>query len=244
MVVRKQISGNYLSSISSFYDLVGRWFIFTFVNHDNTRGLMKNTILLIFCFFLMGTYSMADDTIVFLSGRITYGIVKEVDSLDIQLEVQKRKKTKLIYIAKNNVFAIKYGDGKTDIFYEPMNAEEFSLREMEFFIKGEQDALKNTKAPLLFVAGVIIGGGSVVLWGPFLGLLPVMPYSLLSGSFTNKVKEKGVSNPDLLREDTYITGYVTKGKNIKIQRAVTGSIVGYVGGLIAIGVNAKINKQN
>jgi len=205
---------------------------------------MKNFILPIICSILMAASSVADDTIVFLSGRVSYGIVKEIDSLDIQLEVQKRKKTKLIYIAKNNVFAIKYGDGKTDIFYEPMNAEEFSLREMELFIIGEQDAIRNTKVPLIFVGGIIIGGVSVMLLDPFYGLLPVMPYSLLSGSFTNKVKEEGVSNPDLLREDTYITGYVTKAKNIKIQKAVTGSIIGYLAGLIAIGVRAQINKAN
>ena len=205
---------------------------------------MKNIILFVFFSMLMVSSTLADDTIVFLSGRVVHGIVKEVDSLDIQLEVQKRKKTKVIYIAKNNVFAVKYGDGKTDIFYAPLNAEEYSIREMELFVIGEQDALKNTKAPLLFVGGVAIGGVFVFGTGPFFGLLPLIPYALLSGSFTNRVKEKGVSNPDLLREDTYITGYVTKAKNIKIQKAITGSIVGYVGGLIAIGVNAKINQTD
>lgn len=201
----------------------------------------KLLILLIFCSTLMIGPAMAQDSILFISGRILDGKVTEVDSLDIQVEVKKRKKTKLLYEARNDVFAIKYADGKIDIFYEPINEEEYTIREMELFVKGEQDALKNTKAPFLLAAGVGIGGVSVFVAGPFYGLVPLMPYALLSGSFTNKVKEKGASNPDLLREDAYVTGYVTKAKNIKIQRAITGSIIGWVTGLVAIGVNNALN---
>ena len=195
---------------------------------------MKTIIPLFLCCLLHISSSMAQDTIVFLSGRVMYGTVKETDSLDVKIEVQKRKKKKMVFVAKNSIFAIKYSDGKTEIFYEPLNSEDYSIREMELFVKGEQDALRHTKAPLLLIGGVIVGGASMVQLGPFYGLLPLVPYALVAGSFNTKIKESAVSNPDLLREDTYITGYVTKAKNVKIQKAMLGSIIGYLGGLAAI----------
>lgn len=200
-------------------------------------------VILLFVFAIVPIcVTIAQDSILFISGRVLVGKVVLVDSMDVQVEVKKRKnKTKLIYAPKSDIFAIKYGDSRTEIYYEPINAEEYSVREMELFVKGEQDALRNTKAPLLFAGGILIGGVFVTWIGPFYGLLPLLPYSLLSGSFTNKVKEKGNSDPTLLREDAYVTGYVTKAKNIKIQKAITGSIVGWVSGLVAIAINNQMD---
>ena len=146
-------------------------------------------------------------------------------------------------MAKHSVFAIKYGDGKTEIFYEPYSPEEYSIREMQLFIKGEQDALIHTKASLLLIGGIIIGGVSIAYLGPFYGLLPPVAYAILAGPINSKIRENAVSNPNLLREDTYITGYVTKAKNIKIQRALLGSIVGYLAGFAAIAINSQIKPK-
>jgi len=204
----------------------------------------KIAILLVLSPLMMEGIAFAEDTIIFISGRVMHGSVIEVDSLDIKFEYEKKKKKKEIFITKNSVFAIKYGDGKSEIFYKPLNAEEYSVREMELYIKGEQDAMSNTKAPLLFIGGVILGGFSTAYLGPFLGLIPLLPYALLAGSINTKVKEGAVSNPDFLREDTYITGYVTKAKNIKIQNAIKGSIAGYLVGLAAIAINTQINPED
>ena len=54
----------------------------------------------------------------------------------------------------------------------------------------------------------------------------------------SKIKENATSDPELLREDTYLTGYVTKAKSIRIQKAVAGSIIGYLAGFVAIAVAA------
>ena len=204
---------------------------------------IKTTILLFFCSAMLMGSSVAQDTVIFISGRVMEGLVKGIDSLDVQIEVQKKKKTKLMYMAKNSVFAIKYGDGKTEILYEPLSSEEYSIREMQVYIKGEQDALRHTKASLLLVGGIVIGGISIAYLGPFYGLLPPVAYAILAGPINSKIRENAVSNPNLLREDTYITGYVTKARNIKIQRALLGSIVGYLSGFVAIAINARINPK-
>jgi len=206
-------------------------------------AFVKNVILLLFCSFFASGTLLAQDEIIFLSGRVMRGIVKEVDSMDVQIEIQKRKKTKLVFVSKLSIFAIKYGDGKTDIFYERLNSEEYSIREMEFFVKGEQDAIKHVRAPILFLGGIVVGGVSMFLLEPFYGLLPLIPYSLLGGIVNSKIKENATSDPELLREDTYLTGYITKAKSRRIQKAVTGSLIGYVAGLVAIGVAAQ-NQQD
>jgi len=201
---------------------------------------MKSPFLL-FGFVLMLTVSaMAQDSITFINGRVMSGVVKHVDSLDIQFEFKKRKKTKAIYIARSSIFAIKYADGRTDILYQPYNSEEYSIREMELYIIGEQDAIKSSKTPLLFVGGILIGGISAFRLGPFIGLSPPFVYSIAAGMLNNKVKEDAVSNPDLLREDTYLTGFVTKNKSLIIQRSIIGSIIGYISGLAARAVYAQV----
>jgi len=204
---------------------------------------MKTLSILFLCAILQGGSSLAQDSIIFISGRVIEGKVKEIDSLDILFDIQKKKKVKLIYVAKSSVFAIKYGEGETDIFYKPLSSEEYSIREMEFFIRGEQDAMKHVRAPILFYGGILVGGASMFYLGPFYGLLPLVPYSLLGGIANSKIKETATSNPALLREDTYLTGYVTKAKSMKIQKAITGSFIGYVAGLFAIAIVAQNEKD-
>lgn len=187
---------------------------------------------------------IAQDSITFISGRVMSGVVKHVDSLDIEFEFKKRVKTKVIYIARSSIFAIKYADGRTDILYEPYYEEEYSVREMELYIMGEQDALKNSKTPLLFLGGVLVGGISAFQLGPFIGLAPPFAYSMGAGMLNKKVKEDAVSNPELLREDTYLTGYVTKNKSLIIQRSIIGSIIGYITGLGARTIYAELQPKD
>ena len=204
----------------------------------------RRTIPLVFL-YVLGFIApvVAQDSVLFISGRILEGNIKQVDSLDVQIEIKKGKKTKVLYESKSDIFAIKYSDGKSEIFYAPINSEEYSIREMELFVKGEQDAIAHTKAPILLVSGIIIGGTSTFLLGPVWGLGPILPFALVGGSLNSKIKEGSVSNPDLLREDTYLTGYTTKAKSIKIQKAIIGSIIGWVSGMVVGSIAQELNKE-
>ena len=82
----------------------------------------------------------------------------------------------------------------------------------------------------------MVGGASTFILGPFYGLAPPFIYAMAAGLINNKVKEGAASNPALLREDTYLTGFVTKIKTVKIQKAITGSIIGYLVGLASIAI--------
>ncbi len=61
---------------------------------------MKSSFLVFFCTFMLIAPTQAQDSITFISGRVLYGLVKDFDSLDIQFEFKKRKKTKVIYITR------------------------------------------------------------------------------------------------------------------------------------------------
>ena len=205
---------------------------------------MKSSFLVLFCTFMLIAPTQAQDSITFISGRVLYGLVKDFDSLDIQFEFKKREKTKVIYITKSSIFAIKYADGKTEIFYEPLNEEEYSIREMELYIIGEQDALKSSKNPMLIIGGILVGGVSSFTLRSFRGLAPPFTYAMVTGLVNNKVKEGAVSNPDLLREDTYLTGFVTKNKSLIIQRSIIGSIIGYLIGLASHRIYVALKDQH
>jgi len=180
--------------------------------------------LMIFC---VGSAS-AQDRVLFLSGKEFAGKVIEVDSMDVRFEKKKKKKTKEVLFAKDRIFAIQYGDGTTEIIYEPDSFEEdpFSIREMQFFVSGQHDAMVNFKSPFALYSSIVVGAGSVY-FHPY-GLILIAGYSIILGSLNVKVKEGWVSNTNLLREETYILGYRTKAKNKKIQNVIKGGLGGYL----------------
>ena len=191
---------------------------------------------IIACILTLATPSSAQDKILFLSGKVMACKVVEIDSADVKIEKTKKNKSKIVLVGKDRVFAVRYGDGKTEILYEPdsSEADDFSIREMEFYVTGAQDALESYKAPLFLAGGFVLGATSMVILGPFYGLIPIIPFVFIASMSNPKIKNEDVSNPDLLREDIYIMGFRNKAKNIKIQNVIIGSLAGYVSGFGAL----------
>ncbi|HIA37460.1 MAG TPA: hypothetical protein EYN89_12205, partial [Flavobacteriales bacterium] len=69
-------------------------------------------------FIIFNTCANAQDKLLFFSGKVLEGKVVEVDSLDIKFERKGKKKTKKMFVGKDRIFAIQYGNGKTEILYE------------------------------------------------------------------------------------------------------------------------------
>lgn len=197
--------------------------------------------LLIVLFVASGWQSRAyaQEKVLLLSGKEIEGEKVEMDSLDVRItRTKKNNKKKYIFYDQSRVFSIKRADGTTDIIYFPdsMDEDALSVREMQFYILGEQDAMKSYKAPFALLGGFVVGATATYFFGPFFGLIPVVPYTLAIAMINPKIKHKAVSNPDLLREDTYIMGHRAKAKNIKIQRVIVGSIGGFVVGILAASI--------
>ena len=179
-----------------------------------------------------------------LSGKEIEGEKVELDSVDIRITRTKKDKKKFIFYDQSRVFSITQADGTTDIIYfqDTTDEDALSIREMQFYIIGEQDAMKSYKAPWALVGGLVITAAATYQWGPWIGLIPVIPFTFGIAMVNPKIKRKAVSNPDLLREDAYIMGHTRKAKNIKIQRVISGTIGGFVVGILTATIVANANK--
>lgn len=208
---------------------------------------MRNTIKLLFILLIAfgwQSHSYAQEKVLLLSGKEIEGEKVELDSVDIRITTIKKDKKKFSFYDQSRVFSITKADGTTDIIYFQDTSDEdaLSIREMQFYIIGEQDAMKSYKAPWALVGGVVVGAASTYLFGPFLGLIPVVPYTLAIAMINPRIKRRAVSNPDLLREDAYIMGHRRKAKSIKIQRVIVGTIGGFVLGIITASIVKSVNK--
>ncbi|HIO72745.1 MAG TPA: hypothetical protein EYN38_06520 [Flavobacteriales bacterium] len=201
--------------------------------------------LLVFLLIISGgySYSYAQEKVLLLSGKEIEGEKVEKDSVDVRITRTKKKKKKFTFYDQSRVFSITKADGTTEILYFQDTTDEnaLSIREMQYYIVGEQDAMKSYKAPLALIGGFVITAVATYQWGPYIGLIPVIPITLGMAMISPKIKRKAVSNPDLLREDTYIMGHRRKAKNIKVQRVITGAIGGFVVGILTATIVTNIN---
>jgi len=196
---------------------------------------MKISRTLFFLVVVFNTCVNAQDKLHFLSGKVLEGKVVEVDSLDIKFERIGRKKTKKMYVGKDRIFSIQYENGETDILYDPQfDDADFSKDEMNLFVMGAHDARYGHKAPWPFIGGVIVGAGSVLLlpFPIYFAFLPTAAYTMVIGRLNPKINEELVSDLSLLKEEAYILGFKNKTKNINIQNAIKGSLIGLIGGVI------------
>jgi len=111
----------------------------------------------------------------------------------------KNQKGKIKNIEFQEIFSIKEKSGNEKIFYKPdsTNNESFSVEQMQFFVKGENDAINNYKSPWTTVGGITVGAGSVVCV-PLAGLyslyvpIPLLAYTSSVGLIKKKTKKLGI----------------------------------------------------
>ncbi|PCH97433.1 MAG: hypothetical protein COB85_02735 [Bacteroidetes bacterium] len=207
---------------------------------------MSTRSFLVFFLVVFGWqfHSYAQEKVLLLSGKEIEGAKVELDSVDVRITTLKKDKKKYNFYDQSRVFSITKADGSTQIVYFQDTTDEnaLSIVEMQLYIIGEQDAMKSYKAPLAFIGGLLVGATSTYLFGPFVGLVPVVPYTLAISMLNPKIKRKAVSNPDYLREDAYIMGHTSKAKNIKIQRVIGGSIAGFLVGILTASIVKSVEK--
>ena len=94
---------------------------------------------------------------------------------------------------------------------------------MRYFIRGEQDAQKSFKARGAFWSGLLIGAGAGVT-GSLLSPIAPFTFAALVGLPKIKIKKKGVSNLEYLKQDAYLMGYERVArKKRKIKSLIGGA---------------------
>ncbi len=170
------------------------------------------------------------DSILLLNGDLIVGSITEIttDRLTID-EIGKKLRKK--FIGQDQIFSYSDSSGEHVLYVCDTTTEnDFTISEMRYFIRGEQDAKSGFKAKSLLYTGILVGAAGG-LTGSLFFPLPAFAFVALTGVPKVKIKKRSVRNPDDLNHIPYIVGYERMArKNRKIQSLFGGGI-GTIAGL-------------
>jgi hypothetical protein len=170
------------------------------------------------------------DTVLLLTGGILTGVISEIAPTYLVLK-ESEKISNGSTIETDRIFSYTNKTGEHVLYYVDSTAgNEFTVSEMRYFIRGEQDGKKGFKARPAFFTNMIIGiaGG---ISGTFFFPIPAFTFATLVGLPKVKIKQNTVRYPTDLNHPTYVMGYERMARrNRKIQSLIGGGI-GLVAGL-------------
>jgi hypothetical protein len=188
-------------------------------------------IVLLFSLFAFKTFSQeGKDTILLLNGEVV--VCSVIDTTNGVTSIKNPKNpNKNILIENDRIFAIRNSNGENVMYvYDTVVGNEFTVDEMRYFIKGEQDADKSFKANGCLALGAAVGVLSG-LTGSFLCPIPPFAFTALSGIPKVKIRHETVSNMDNLNHPPYIMGYERVARKKRKLKSLIGGGIGLVAGL-------------
>lgn len=180
--------------------------------------------IVIMLFTVPGFSQSGNDTILLLNGNTI--ITNIIDTANASVSFKNPKHpAKNIVIENERIFSIRNSNGENIIYsYDTILGNEFTIDEMRYFIKGEQDAQKGFKARGAFWGNLFIGAGAGVTGFFFSPAVP-FAFTALAGVPKVKIKKNTVSDPEYLNHPEYLMGYQrVADKKRKIKSLVSGGI--------------------
>jgi len=187
--------------------------------------------ILFFCLFLFvfSCEVLAQDTIAFINGKQV--IADSVQVSDYYVDYRSAS-GKLKHVDAYRVFSVKQIDGTEKIVFrpDPNDSMDFSIDQMRWFIKGEQDADRYYRGHGIKVAAFGIGAFSSMLG--WFGLAGPPIFSTVVGSFSPNMEKAKVSDESYRRIPEYCEGYQRKSRDKKIRNSFLAGMAGFAAGII------------
>ena len=192
--------------------------------------IFKISLILILLTLNKGFAQTKKDTILLLTGDILTGVISEVTPVFLTIK-DSDKITEGASIETERIFSYTNKSGEHVLYtVDSALGNEFTVAEMRYFMRGEQDGKKGFKARPAFYTNMLVGiaGG---LSGTFFFPIPAFTFAALAGLPKVKIKKSSVRYPSDLNHPTYRMGYERMARrNRKIQSLIGGGI-GIVAGL-------------
>lgn len=170
------------------------------------------------------------DSVLLLSGEYIPGKVIRVDDENVVMKASENT-VQEFNIDRDRVFSYSGPFGEKVLYtYDTLAGNYFTVDEMRYFIRGEQDGKKGFKARPAFYTNMLIGAASGIT-GSFFFPLPPFTFAILVGIPKVKINRNTVRRQEDLDHIPYLMGYERMARrNRKIQSLIGGGI-GIVAGL-------------
>jgi hypothetical protein len=194
--------------------------------------MLRSFLVAAFAIFIVAGKASAQDnkdTLVMLNGDVVVCTVLDTTNGMTSIKNPKNPR-KNILIENDRIFSINNQNGESVLYtYDTLIGNEFTIDEMRYFMRGEQDADKNFKANGCLAIGAAVGVLSGFT-GSFFCPIPPFAFTALSGLPKVKIKLSTVSNPDYLKHDTYLMGYERVARKKRKLKSLIGGGLGLIVG--------------
>ena len=188
------------------------------------------TLISILLLTIFSSEMQVQDTINLLNGKQIFAksIYEEPNSSILKYDISFHSKVKQTSVDLLNIYSVNYADKTQKIFYRQDSAIGFdlSVKQMEYFMLGERDAIKNHKTPWITVGGFVVGvlaTHKLQFWG----LLTPVVYATAFGLFTPKIHSSPNLGSYITGDYNYLEGYKYTATRKKVKNALLGSIIGF-----------------
>jgi hypothetical protein len=172
------------------------------------------------------------DALLMMNGKTFEGKVISVGEEVIQIETGKNSKIKIKEIDSYRVFCIFYEDGHTKILYEydTLIGNIYTVEDMQYFIKGEQDARNYHPTGLLGGAGGAFSAGGAFILNGFFSIGVPFVTTTIAVMIPPRVRKNRIPNPEMSKNEAYRHGYIRVAKEQRMRMVVRTSILGAIAG--------------
>jgi hypothetical protein len=196
----------------------------------------SRTLLLPILLFLLGAGVHAQsDTLLLMNGQKIGGRVLGQSTLEVRyLEFGRNGRIKERSEPTESVFSVTDSLGREKVWYfhDTVFGNDFTVDQMRWYIKGEQDARKGYKPFWPMAGGFLVGAGATIgfnlevnslMLPPIYGGLMVLPrVHVTPGSLTDLSLEG---------DEHYAYGYARQGRGRRVTRSILSTFAGVVVGL-------------
>jgi hypothetical protein len=173
-----------------------------------------------------------------MTGKYLDGKVVNKDSLYVHYEdARKNGKIKGRKLDLERVFSFSDSNGSEVLVYtmDTNLGNYFSVQEMRYYIKGEQDAMNNYKPHWVVLVGLPATAGVGFLLANTVTVaafaVPFL-YMIAANQPRPKIKLKNVSSPELVSKPAYVLGYERAVQNKRLFRALGTGLIGTAAAII------------
>lgn len=190
--------------------------------------------LILFLFISLAAKAQADQEIMMMSGSVIQGKVTGQDSVYLYYDHFKRSgKSKSKKLDLERVFSINGPSGEEKVIYYMDTAvgNYFSVDEMRFYIKGEQDAMRHYRGNWSLLVGVPLTAGlSYVLVPTPLPFAVPFAYLVATGIPKYKIPKDRIESSDLITEPAYVLGFERVARNKRLFKSLAAGMIGTAAG--------------
>ncbi|MGB3527171.1 MAG: hypothetical protein WBB32_14515 [Flavobacteriales bacterium] len=191
-------------------------------------------ILLFLSLMLCLATVRAQDKINLMNGQVLEGQVIGQSSLEIRYLVPHKHKRVERAEPTSSVFSVvdSLGHEKVWYFMDTLFGNDYTIPQMRWFIKGEQDARKGYRPILPVLGGFVLGAGLTMALDLEVNSLLIPPIYAGAMSFPRVYVTRGsITDPNMEGDPIYATGYSAVGRPKRVVRSLLSSAVGVVVGL-------------